>query len=105
MSLTHTAANEGSTPVTKTQTTHETPTQVLALTGSRWAEPAREALRNAGLYRNDGRGTGHYAATTIRAGRARVPAIRATNDDHELLGEIAKQLVIAGIEFRAMGGR
>ena len=89
----------------KTRTTRGTPTQVLALTGGRSAGAAREALRNAGFCRTDVRGTEHYAMTTARVGCRRVPAIRATNDDRELLGEIARQLVIAGIEFRAIGAR
>jgi hypothetical protein len=43
---------------------------------------------------------GHYVTTTVRVGRQMLPAIRSVKDDREVLGDIAKQLVIVGIPFR-----
>ena len=75
---------------------------VLALTSRGAEEAAREVLRDVGIYRTTERDVGHYEMAIVRAGRKLVPMIRSTNGDSELLGEIAKQLVIAGIEFTAV---
>jgi hypothetical protein len=56
---------------------------------------ATDELHEAGFYENM-----HYETTPVRVGKERAPGIRAANDDREVLGEIARQLVIAGIPFR-----
>ena len=77
----------------------------LALPRGGFLDKAREALREVGLYAADDRGAWHYEATTVRIGREGAPAIRATDDDREVLGEVARQLVIAGIPFRFVKAR
>jgi hypothetical protein len=77
----------------------------LALPRGGFLDKAREALREVGLYAADDRGAWHYWATTVRVGREVVPAIRATDDDREVLGEVARQLVVASIAFRLVKAR
>ncbi|KKL10156.1 hypothetical protein LCGC14_2558690, partial [marine sediment metagenome] len=56
---------------------------------------AEDALYEVGFYEGK-----HYETISVRVGHLRMTAIRSTDDDRETLGEIAKQLVIAGIPFR-----
>jgi len=70
-------------------------TRALALLRGSSVDRAINELYEAGFYENM-----HYETTPVRAGKERVPGIRSTNDDREVLGGIAKQLVIAGIPFR-----
>ncbi len=73
--------------------------KVLALPRGGFLDRAEEELYEIGFYGSSGEG-GHYETTTVRVGRQMLPAIRSANDDREVLGDIAKQLVIAGIPFR-----
>jgi hypothetical protein len=78
-------------------------TRALALQGGRFLDRAEEELYEIGFYEGSGEGDpegGHYVTTTVRVGRQMLPAIRSVQDDREVLGDIAKQLVIAGIPFR-----
>lgn len=72
--------------------------KALALPRGGFLDKAEEALYEAGYYGGDEEVAGHYETTSVRVGRQLWPAIRAA--DRELLGDIAKQLVIAGIPFR-----
>ncbi len=83
-----------------TQTTRQAKTKALALPRRGFLDEAEEALYEAGLYGGGDDGDGHYEAVSTRVGAQILPAIRSRNDDREALGEIAKQLVIAGIPFR-----
>ncbi len=74
--------------------------KALALPRGGFAAEAEEELYEAGWYGGGEEGGGHYETTPVRVGRLMLPAIRSINDDREVLGNIAKQLVIAGIPFR-----
>jgi hypothetical protein len=78
-------------------------TRALALPSGQYLDRAEEELYEIGFYGafgpDDPEG-GHYVTTSVRVGRVMMPAIRAANDDREVLGDIAKQLVIVGIPFR-----
>jgi hypothetical protein len=74
--------------------------KALALQRGESLDRAEEALYEAGIFRGDEEFVGHYETLTVRVGRLMLPAIRSVGDDRELLGDIAKQLVIAGISFR-----
>ena len=74
--------------------------KALALPRGGFLDKAEEVLYEAGLYGGDEEAAGHYETTSARVGRQVLPAIRSVKDDRELLGDIAKQLVIAGIPFR-----
>ena len=71
---------------------------------------AESALAAAGFYESAGvrsSEVGHYETTlsNVKMGggvKMALPTIRSMNDDRELLGDIAKQLVIAGVAFRTM---
>ncbi len=75
--------------------------RALALPRGGFLDRAEEELYEIGFYEDgdDGEG-GHYVTTSVRVGRELWPAIRSVNDDREVLGDIAKQLVIVGIPFR-----
>ena len=75
-------------------------TRALALPRGGFLDRAEEELYEAGWYGGDGEVGGHYETTSVRVGRELWPAIRSKNDDREVLGDIAKQLVIVGIPFR-----
>jgi len=86
-----------------TQTAKQEKPKVLALPRGGFLDRAEEELYEIGFYEDGGDGVGgHYVTTTARVGRQMLPAIRSVNDDREVLGDIAKQLVIAGIPFRLM---
>ena len=74
--------------------------RALALPRGGFLDRAGEELYETGFYGGDDEVTGHYKTISVRVGRQMWPAIRSRNDDRELLGDIAKQLVIAGIPFR-----
>ena len=77
--------------------------KALALPRGGFLDRAEEELYEIGFYGSSGQGDpegGHYVTTTVRVGRQMLPAIRSVNDDREVLGDIAKQLVIVGIPFR-----
>ena len=74
--------------------------KALALQRGGVAAEAEEELYEAGWYGGGEEAGGHYETTPVRVGRLMLPAIRSINDDREVLGNIAKQLVIAGIPFR-----
>ena len=74
--------------------------KVLALPRGGFLDRAEEELYEIGLYGGDEDVGGHYVTTSVRVGRQVLPAIRSVNDDREVLGDIAKQLVIVGIPFR-----
>jgi hypothetical protein len=78
-------------------------TRALALPSGRYLDRAGEELYEIGFYGSFGPDDpvgGHYVTTSVRVGGRMLPAIRSVNDDREVLGDIAKQLVIAGIPFR-----
>ena len=75
-------------------------TRALALPSGRCLDRAEEELYEVGFYGGDDDAPGHYATTSVRVGGRMLPAIRSANDDREVLGDVAKQLVIAGIPFR-----
>ncbi|MHC4200787.1 MAG: hypothetical protein ACYSU0_12410 [Planctomycetota bacterium] len=82
--------------------------KVLALPRGGFLDRAEEELYEIGFYGSPGEGDpegGHYVTTTVRVGRQMLPAIRSVKDDREVLGDIAKQLVIAGIPFRLVTAR
>ncbi len=72
----------------------------LALYNDEAVTKAEEALYEVGFYSGDEDMPKHYETTLARVGNQILPVIHSTNDDRETLGEIAKQLVIAGIPFR-----
>lgn len=74
--------------------------RALALPRGGFLDRAQEELCETGWYGGDEEVTGHYVTTAVRVGRLMLPAIRSVNDDREMLGDIAKQLVITGIPFR-----
>ncbi len=77
--------------------------KALALPRGGFLDRAEEELYEIGFYSSSGEGDpegGHYVTTTVPVGRELWPAIRSVNDDREVLGDIAKQLVIVGIPFR-----
>jgi hypothetical protein len=74
--------------------------KALALPSGRFLDRAEEELYEAGWYGGGEEAGGHYETTPVRVGRQMLPAIRSVGDDREVLGDIAKQLVIAGIPFR-----
>ena len=84
---------------TQRRTGDEKP-KALALQRGGFAAEAEEELYEAGWYGGGEEAGGHYETTPVRVGRLMLPAIRSINDDREVLGNIAKQLVIAGIPFR-----
>ena len=84
---------------TQRRTGDEKP-KALALPRGGFAAKAEEELYEAGWYGGGEESGGHYETTPVRVGRLMLPAIRSINDDREVLGNIAKQLVIAGIPFR-----
>lgn len=63
-------------------------------------DKAKEALYESGWYGSD-----HYETTSVRVGRELWPVIRSINDDREVLGDIAKELVIVSIPFRLVTAR
>ena len=67
----------------------------LALHSMAMLDRAEDKLYDAGF-----RGGDHYEASPVRVESLMMPGIRSTNDDREVLGDIAKQLVIVGISFR-----
>ena len=75
-------------------------TRALALPGGRSLGRAEEELYDVGFHAGDDDAPGHYVTTSVRVGRVMMPAIRSVDDDREVLGDIAKQLVIAGVPFR-----
>jgi hypothetical protein len=78
-------------------------TRALALPSGRHLDRAEEELYEIGFYGSSGEGDpegGHYVTTSVRVGGRMLPAIRSVKDDREVLGDIAKQLVIVGIPFR-----
>ena len=75
-------------------------TRALALPRGGFAARAEDELYEAGWYGGGEEAGGHYETTPVRVGRQMLPAIRSVGDDREVLGDIAKQLVIAGIPFR-----
>ena len=77
----------------------ERPRALALLKGGSFGK-AKDGLRDAGYYEDM-----HYTAAAVRVSRAMLTGIRSANDDRELLGEIAKQLVIIGISFRLVTGR
>ena len=79
---------------------NETKPKALALPRGGFLDKAEEALYEVGFYGGDEEVGGHYVTTSVRVGRELWPAIRSVNDDREVLGDIAKQLVIVGIPFR-----
>ena len=83
---------------TRRRTGDEKP-KALALPGG-FAARAEDELYEAGWYGGGEEAGGHYETTPVRVGRQMLPAIRSVGDDREVLGDIAKQLVIAGIPFR-----
>jgi len=77
--------------------------KALALPRGGFLDRAEEELYEIGFYGSSGEGDpegGHYVTMSVRVGRQMLPAIRSVNDDREVLGDIAKQLVIVGIPFR-----
>ena len=77
--------------------------KALALPRGGFLDRAQEELYEIGFYGSSGPDDdegGHYETTSVRVGRQMLPAIRSVGDDREVLGDIAKQLVIAGIPFR-----
>jgi len=85
----------------RTQTARQEKPKALALPRGGFLDRAEEELYEIGFYEDGGdRVGGHYVTTTVRVGRQMLPAIRSVNDDREVLGDIAKQLVIVGIPFR-----
>jgi hypothetical protein len=92
---------KGGAAMTTTQrrTGDEKP-KALALQRGGALDRAEEVLYEAGLFGGDKEVAGHYETTTVRVGRLMLPAIRSAGDDRGVLGDIAKQLVIAGIPFR-----
>ena len=78
-------------------------TRALALPSGRFLDRAENELYEIGFYGSSGEDDpdlGHYVSTSVRVGRQMLPAIRSVKDDREVLGDIAKQLVIVGIPFR-----
>jgi hypothetical protein len=92
---------KGGAAMTTTQgrTGDEKP-KALALSRGGSLDRAEEVLYEAGIFKGYEEFVGHYETSTVRVGRLMLPAIRSAGDDRELLGDIAKQLVIAGIAFR-----
>jgi hypothetical protein len=86
--------------MTATQRKPDRKTRALALPGGRFLDRAEEELYEVGFYGGDDDVPGHYVTTSVRVGRQMLPAIRSVSDDREVLGDIAKQLVIVGIPFR-----
>ena len=74
--------------------------KALALPGNGFLGRAEEELYEAGWYGGGEEADGHYVTTFIQVGRVMLPAIRSVDDDRDILGDIARQLVIAGIPFR-----
>ena len=74
--------------------------KALALPRGGFADKAEEELYEAGWYGGGEEAGGHYETTPVRVGREVLPGIRSVDDDREVLGDIARQLVIAGIPFR-----
>ena len=74
--------------------------KALALPRGGFAGKADDALYEAGWYGGGEEADGHYVTTSVQVGRVMLPAIRSVGDDREVLGDIARQLVIAGIPFR-----
>ena len=77
--------------------------KALALPRGGFLDRAEEELYEIGFYGSSGESDpegGHYITMSVRVGRQMLPAIRSVNDDREVLGDIAKQLVIVGIPFR-----
>ena len=74
--------------------------KALALPRGGFLDRAEEELYEIGLSGGDEDVGGHYVTTSVRVGREMLPAIRSLKDDREVLGDIAKQLVIVGIPFR-----
>ena len=74
--------------------------RALALPGGRCLDRATDALYEAGYYENV-----HFSTAPVRAGGETFPGIRSSRDDREVLGQIAKQLVIVGIPFRLVTAR
>ena len=75
--------------------------KALALPGNGFLDQAEEELYEVGFREDDGDGeSGLYVTTSVQVGRVMLPAIRSIGDDREVLGDIAKQLVIVGIPFR-----
>ena len=78
--------------------------QEIVLESLKSLERAPESLTDIGFYHsmgeNDPEG-GHFVLSNNR----KIPAIRSVNDDREVLGDIAKQLVIATIPFRLVTAR
>jgi hypothetical protein len=83
-----------------TRSTPDEKPRALALPRGGFLDRAEEELYEIGLYGGDEEVGGHYVTTSVRVGRQMLPAIRSVNDDREVLGDIAKQLVIVGIPFR-----
>ena len=69
--------------------------RALALPRGGFLDKATDELYEVGYYENM-----HYETVSVRVGRETAPGIRSKGDDREVLGDIAKQLVIAGIPFR-----
>ena len=74
--------------------------KALALQRGGTLDRAEEVLYEAMIIGGDEEFVGHYETSSVRVGRLMLPAIRSAGDDREALGDIAKQLVIAGIAFR-----
>ena len=69
--------------------------RALALPRDGSLDKATGGLRDVGYYEDM-----HYTTVVVRVGKATLPGIRSANDDREVLGDIAKQLVIVGVPFR-----
>ncbi|MHC5059031.1 MAG: hypothetical protein ACYTKD_30620, partial [Planctomycetota bacterium] len=93
------AKGDGAMTATRRRSGDKRP-KALALPRGGFAGRAEEELYEAGWHGGGEEAGGHYDITPVRVGRLMLPAIRSVNDDREVLGEIAKQLVIAGIPFR-----
>lgn len=79
--------------------------KALALFSDRAVTAAEEELYEVGFRGGNESSPEDYETTLQRVGNQVLPIIRSTNDDREVLGNIAKQLVIAGISFRLVSVR